>query len=477
MNATFLRPSFSYRRRHPGLIIWLTALCALLFGPSGIAHAETLTVAAATQAARSLVLEAGVGRVVPLDGAAANVFVADPKVVEVRPASATSLFIFGVGMGRTTVAALDSTGKPVAQFTITVQPSSFGASQAQETIAKLVPGSHVKVQASAHGLMLTGTVADPQAAAQAVAVARGYTAEGQTVDDQMSVTSAVQVTLSVRMAEMNRTVVRQIGVNWQALGNFGQISRVFPALTVNINSAANNCVASGTNPLCLGGSFNSVIDALAQDSLVHVLAEPNLTVMSGQKASFQVGGEFPIPVAQQAGAVSVDFKNYGVSLSFLPTVYSDGRINLHVMPEVSQISSQNSVSVTTSGSTLLIPSLTVRRAESTVELGSGETFAIAGLLQDTTSDAKNGLPGLGDMPTLGALFRNTNYNRSEDELVILVTPYISRPVAQAASMQLPDRGYGRPTEIERLFEMRQANPGQTAQRPMAIPGAAGFMVQ
>jgi pilus assembly protein CpaC len=219
-----------------------------------------------------------------------------------------------------------------------------------------------------------------------------------------------------------------------------------------------------------------VIDALAQDSLVHMLAEPNLTVMSGQRASFQVGGEFPIPIAQMAGAISVDFKSYGVSLAFVPTVYSDGRINLHVMPEVSQISTQNSVSVTTSGSTLVIPSLTVRRAESTVELGSGETFAIAGLLQDTSSDQTSGLPGLGEVPGLGALFRTDNFNRLEDELVILVTPYVSRPVTQTASMSGPDDKYVPPTEAERLFLMRQVDHGQR-ESPTRIPGSAGFMVQ
>ncbi len=463
----------SYELIRSTLVAILSALMAMMFGAAGPVRAET---AAAMQSAHNLMLESGAGRVVPLDGPVANVFVADPKVAEVRPASASSLFIFGIGSGRTTIAALDSTGKPVAQFNVSVTPSSYGANQAEATIARLVPNSHVKVRVNDHALMLTGTVPDPQAAEQAVAVAKGYTVNGQAVDSQLSVQSSTQVTLKVRMAEMNRNVVRQIGVNWQAMGNIGSIGNVLPALGLTANSLTTLCAVVPTTPSCMGGSIDGVIDALAQDSLVHMLAEPNLTVMSGQRASFQVGGEFPIPIAQMAGAVSVDFKNYGVSLAFVPTVYNDGRINLHVMPEVSQISTQNSVSVTTSGSTLVIPSLTVRRAESTVELGSGETFAIAGLLQDTSTDQTNGLPGLGELPALGALFRTDNFNRLEDELVILVTPYISRPMTQTASARSPDSGFVQPTEMQRLFLMHQVGQAKQA-TPVQIPGAAGFMVQ
>ena len=455
------------------LVAFLSAMLAMMFGAGGPARAES---AAAMEAVHNLMLESGAGRVVPLDGPVANVFVADPKVAEVRPASSSSLFIFGIGSGRTTIAALDAAGKPVAQFNVSVTPSSYGANQAETNIARMVPGSHVKVRVNAHALMLTGTVPDPQAAAQAMAVAKGYAVDGQAVDDQLSVLSSTQVTLKVRMAEMNRNVVRQIGVNWQAMGNIGSIGNVLPALGLTANALNTVCSVVPTTASCMGGNIDGVIEALAQDSLVHMLAEPNLTVISGQRASFQVGGEFPIPIAQMAGAVSVDFKNYGVSLAFVPTVYSDGRINLHVMPEVSQISTQNSVSVTTSGSTLVIPSLTVRRAESTVELGSGETFAIAGLLQDTSSDQTSGLPGLGEVPGLGALFRTDNFNRLEDELVILVTPYVSRPVTQSASIRGPSDGYVPPTEAERLFLMRQVDQAQRM-TPARIPGAAGFMVQ
>ena len=204
-----------------------------------------------------------------------------------------------------------------------------------------------------------------------------------------------------------RSVVRNLGLNWQAITTFGHIASL-PAVSLNFNNSTLTCSSSSTTiqALCPGLGFTGVIDALAKDNLAHILAEPNLTVMSGQTASFQVGGEFPIPTQQGNGAIAITYKNYGVLLTFLPTVLSDGRINLHVKPEVSALSTLNSVTLTNGGTTTVVPSLTVRRAETTIEMGSGESFAVAGLLQQTTNDNGNGIPGLGDAPVLGALFRD-----------------------------------------------------------------------
>jgi pilus assembly protein CpaC len=207
-----------------------------------------------------------------------------------------------------------------------------------------------------------------------------------------------------------------------------------------------------------------------------VLAEPNLTVMSGQAASFQVGGEYPIPVSQQNNQVTVSYKNFGVMLTFVPTVFSDGRINLHVRPEVSEISRQNSINLGTAGTVLTVPSLTVRRAETTVELGSGQSFAIAGLLQNSTLDSGDGVPGLQDTPLLGALFRKSGFDKTEKELVIVITPYVVRPVNNVAQLHLPTDNYTAPTDIERLLLMRQVADKRTPV-PIRIPGDAGFIVQ
>jgi pilus assembly protein CpaC len=455
----------------------LALLVALTLGASPARAAEAPVTSGQPGRAGWLTIEAGMGKVVNLQAAAANVFVADPKVAEIRPASTTALFIFGVSAGRTTVAALDADGNTLAQYDLTVQPRSFGARQAQALIRRLVSGSQIEVRPEGKGLVLTGTVASPQDAAQAVTIAKGFASDGQSVDNQITITASTQVTLNVRIAEMSRTVVRTLGVNWTSIASIGTIGKL-PALIGNINGSTVSCAPPQGNfrPICPGANFNAVIDALAQDNLAHILAEPNLTVRSGQSASFQVGGEYPIPVNQTNGAISIDFKSYGIMLTFVPTVMSDGRIDIHVRPEVSQLDKTNGVTLNEGNSVLVVPAITVRRAETTVELGSGESFAIAGLLQQTTQDNGQGLPGLGDIPVAGALFHHTELNKQEDELVIVVTPYVVRPTSRPEDLHLPTDGYRTPTDLQRLLFMRQVSADQPPV-PVHIPGNAGFMVQ
>lgn len=434
--------------------------------------------------ASALTLESGTGRVVGLSGPAANVFVADPKVAEVRPASASSLFVFGVAPGHTTVAALDSAGHVLAQYDVTVQPTAFNAHQAQATIGRLITGSRVQVQSQAKGLLLTGSVPSPADAAQAAAIARGYLAgDGQLVDNELRIDSPIQVTLQVRIAQVSRQVVRQLGIDWNALGTIGKFGFAFTTPTSVVSQIAGGAgaaVVTGppTDPNRLSAS--AILNALAQDNLAKVLAEPNLTVMSGESASFQVGGEYPIPVSQQNNQVTVAYKNYGVMLSFVPTVYNDGRINLHVKPEVSEISNQNAFSLSSGSSnastSLVVPSLIVRRAETTVELGSGQSFAIAGLLQQQGTDSSNRIPGLGDTPVIGALFGSNAFSNTETELVIIVTPYVVRPVNDPSKLHLPTDGFTHAPDLERLLLMRQAAHNAPAV-PVRVPGDAGFVVQ
>jgi pilus assembly protein CpaC len=453
-------------------------VAAMLFAPTAaFAQAKAPAVVPAvtvpgTGEHTSLVIESGTGRVINLSAPATNVFVADPKIAEVRPASASSLFVFGVAAGHTTVAALDSTGQAIAQFDITVQPSAFGAAQAQAMIARLVPGSRVQVQPQSKSLLLSGSVATPSDAAQAAAIAKGYANEGQLVENQIGVQAPVQVTLAVRIAQMSRNVVRNLGINWSAIGNVGSNMQISPALTLaSVGTAGVLPAIAGK-----GFGFSGIIDALASDNLAHILAEPNLTAMSGQPASFQVGGEFPIPIGQQNGTVTIAFKSFGVMLTFLPTVLADGRINIHVKPEVSDLDPADGIQLGAGNSTFKIPGLRVRRAESTVELGSGQSFAIAGLLETSTADTPTSVPGLGDVPILGALFRDSQFNRQETELVILVTPYIVRPVDNRADLHTPTENYTPPTDIERILFLRQVGNGQTSV-PVRIPGSAGFIVQ
>ena len=432
---------------------------------------------------QSMLLEAGSGRSVMLTSPAASVFAADPKIVEVRPASPTSLFMFGVAPGRTTVAAMSAAGQPIAQFDITVSPSGYPAAAANGRIATALPGAGVAAAPGQNGLMLNGTARSPAEAERAAAIARAGLSDKERLDNRTGIASAVQVNLRVRVVEMQRNLTRELGVNWQALasvgGRYGTLGfSSVPALV----QAANSSLGSGYNFNTPGKllDINNVIDALAQDQLVHVLAEPNLTAMSGETASFLVGGEFPIPVAQFGNTISIDFKQYGVSLAFVPTVLGNGRISLHVRPEVSQLTSQGAITLGQgSNNAIQIPALQVRRADTTVELGSGQSFAIAGLLQDTTSMTANGVPFLGDIPILGALFRSDNFQRNETELVILVTPYLVQPASSPAALTTPDAGWRPPNDLERILLLRQTARGQVANGAIRqmIPGDAGFIMQ
>ena len=423
----------------------------------------------------SLQLEAGTGSIVTLGRPTANIFVADPKVVEVRPASSRTLFVFGLKQGHTTVAAVDAGGHPVAQYDVVVGANTSDASAAVSSVAASYGNGAAPLPAvhqEAQGIVLGGTAPDPAHAAQAAASAALAIPSGQKIDNAMSVGSGATVGLKVRITEMTRQVTRDLGVDWTAIGTIGKYALNF-ATGNGVTSTLRN-VYSGHNL-----SVDTVLEALATDNLVHVLAEPNLTARSGESASFLVGGEYPIPVEQTgatSGAISIEYKDYGVSLSFVPTVLSSGRISLHVRPEVSELattSSAGAITLSESGSTLSIPALTVRRAETTIELGSGQSFAMAGLLQDTTSQANNFTPGLGEIPILGALFRSDSYQHNQTELVIIVTPYIVGSPSDPDAVQDAGAGYVPPNDLERVLLLRQLGHG----RPPPIPGDAGFIVR
>ncbi len=416
-----------------------------------------------------VLVEAGSGRIVTLGSAVNSVFTADPKVVDVRPASPTALFLFGVAPGKTTVAAMGANGNLVAQWDVVVRPSSYGASEASAALSRIMPGRGIRVDPRTDGLVVRGSVANGAEAERVMATARGYATPKQTVENRLQVAGPAQVTLKVRVAEMSRTLTRQLGVNWQGLGQIGKYAVGFNLLQPLVNGilTSNTINARYTNR---GVDINGVIDALSRDQLIRLLAEPTLTAMSGETASFLAGGEFPIPIASNPSnginTITVDFKPYGVSLAFVPTVLSDGQINLRVRPEVSELTTEGAVVL----NNIQIPAIKVRRAETTVELGSGQSFAIAGLLSDSATMTGNGLPGLGDIPVLGALFRSDGFQRAETELVIVVTPYLSGPVNDARSLLTPTESWREPNDGERIFLLRQTG---------SIPGSnnAGFVVR
>jgi pilus assembly protein CpaC len=457
-------------------LIAVLAACLLLVVRTGDAQQRPVTSRPAPTHVLPLVLETGSGRVLTLSSAVANVFIADPKVAEVRPASSSTLFIFGIASGRTTLAALDARGRVVAQYEVTVRPSVYNAGAAAASVAKALPGSAVYVDPLASGLMVTGTVASAEEAERVVNIVRSYAGDKQTVMNDLRIAASVQISLRVRIVEMSRTVSREIGINWQAIQGLGKYAQIGLATSnpVSASSATANALSAG---YAIGNTnLSTIIDALAQDDLVHVLAEPNLTTMSGEPASFLVGGEFPIPIAQQNNATTITFKQYGVNLSFVPTVFGGRRISVHVRPEVSQLSNQGAVQLSAGNGSISVPALTVRRADTTVEVGSGDSFAIAGLLQEDVTQAVSGIPLLGELPILGPLFRSDSFQRNESELVIIVTPYIVRPVSDPAAYHLPNETYTPPSDLERILLLRQVGQARGA-APAHIAGVAGFVVE
>ncbi len=442
-----------------------------------------LTVTGRAHAAgHAIAIEAGSGRLLNLSGPATTVYAADPKVVEVKPASAKTLFVFGLAPGHTSVAATDSSGRAVGEYAIDVVPSGFAARSAQRLMRDDPAEAGLRAEARQNGVALEGETSTPSADEAAAADAQSVLGKDGEVDNQSRVAGSVQVNLRVRIAEMSRTLTRELGINWQSVNSLGTqavlgVSIANPLATV---SAVQNSF-SFLSRFTAGGrptALDTVLDALSQDQLVKMLAEPNLTTMSGEPASFLVGGEFPIPVAYENNTETIEFKQYGVELSFVPTVLSDGEISLHVRPEVSQLTSQGAVSFTDGNSTIQVPALTVRRADTTVMLGSGQSFAIAGLLQDSTSDTGQGVPFLGDVPILGTLFRSDSFQRNQTELVIVVTPYIVKPVASPSVLRLPTDGYRPPNDIERLLLLRQTGLRASGNSSAArVPGDAGFMVE
>ena len=284
----------------------------------------------------------------------------------------------------------------------------------------------------------------------------------------------------VNRAEVSRTVTRELGFNWQALANtgrwtFGMLTGAFAGanLIPGLGGEAGRNFLSGAYR-STSFDINGLIDALAQDQLISILAEPNLTAQSGETASFLAGGEFPVPVAATNDRITIEFKQFGVSLAFVPTVMNTNRISLKVRPEVSELSDEGAISLPVAGGVVRIPALRVRRAETTVELGSGQSFAIAGLLQDGSRIASSGLPFLGDVPVLGALFKSDRFRRNDSELVIIITPYIVRPVSDPRTLALPNDGFRPANDIERILLHRQVSRQVP---PPRVPGQAGFIVE
>ena len=466
---------------------WLATLGAVLLG---LALPALAPASAAAQAGNErlpeLVLEIRKGQLLRLERPAAAVFVADPEVADVQAHSPTLVYVFGRRSGATTLYAVDENEDVLLRREIVVE---HHLSALQAVLHEVAPDSRIEVRSVDGGIILEGAVRDAVKAQELREIAGRYLGENETLINRLVVTAPTQVNLRVRVAEVSREVTKLFGINWEGIFSPGDF--LFGLATGRAFSTAGGFpFLRATDAGGVGNSFfgnysngdvsvNGIIDALEREGLVNVLAEPNLTALSGETASFLAGGEFPVPVGQDDdNNITIQFKQFGVSLAFTPTVLNAGRISMRVRPEVSDLSEKGAIKL----DDLVIPALSTRRAETTVELGSGQSFAIGGLISNSTRNNLDKVPGLGDLPVLGPLFRSTRFQRSESELVILVTPYLVAPVG-GAQLATPRDGLEDPSDLQRLIEGRLARtyappgaePALAAGRRRLV-GPAGFML-
>ncbi|HVF83220.1 MAG TPA: type II and III secretion system protein family protein [Sphingomicrobium sp.] len=457
-----------------------TALAALAIGLATVAGSTpALAQHTAARPSETLNLSQGTGAMVRLSSPMSDVFVADDKVADIQVRSSTQLYVFGKGRGETTVYATGANGKVVYAANVRV---GNNISSVTEMLNLAMPEASIQATPMNNLVLLTGTVSSPTDVEEAQRLVQAYVGEGTQVVSRLRSAVPMQVNLKVRIAEVNRTLLKKIGVNLLTSDSTGgfqlgvlQGAGIFLPEAGETSAQAGAIIRSpvGSTVSAAGKLFGvdiiSSLDLAQTDGVVTTLAEPNLTALSGETASFLAGGEFPVPIAQGNAAISVEYKQYGVGLAFTPIVLADGRISMRVRPEVSELSDAGSVKL----NGYVVPSLTTRRAETTVELGSGQSFMIAGLLQNRNRNNIEKAPFLGDLPILGMLFRSTSYQRDETELVIVVTPYLVRPVSH--QLALPSNGYRAPTDVELNIE-GQTFKGPKGPRPAApvpAPGMAG----
>ncbi len=450
-----------------------TALAALAIGLGSVAVAAPA--AAQPTAARpseTLNLSKGTGSIVRLSAPMSDVFVANDTIADVQVRSSTQLYIFGKGSGETTVYATDKAGRMVYAANVRVGNNTGSV---DEMLRMAMPDASIQATPMNNLVLLTGTVASPSDVAEAQRLVQAYVGEGTQVVSRLRSATPLQVMLKVRIAEINRSVLKKVGVNLLSRDGTGGtafgIGQGNPGTFTPGGGGVFNIATQGTTLGIAGKLFGldllGTLDLAQTDGLVTTLAEPTLTALSGETASFLAGGEFPIPVAQGNSAISIEYKQYGVGLAFTPIVLADGRISMRVRPEVSELSEAGSVKL----GGYVVPALTTRRAETTVELGSGQSFMIAGLLQNHHSNGISKAPFLGDLPILGNLFRSTNFQKNETELVVVVTPYLVRPTSH--QLALPTDGYRVPTDGQRVLE-GQSFDGQSGPRGTIVAPRPGM---
>ncbi len=425
-----------------------------------------------------MVLSEGRGQLITLPSPITDIFVSNESVADVQVRSPLQLYVFAKGKGETSIYATNKSGGVVYSTNVRV---GTNLNTLDQMLSLAMPEANIRATTMNGLVLLTGSVASPDDAAEAERLVTAFVGGGTQVVSRLKTATPLQVNLQVRIAEVSRSFSKEIGVNLTnrdsatngpVYGIFqgrspGTITTGTGGSTVfNFTPKGSTSTTLSIGTRLLGMDLAGALDLGETEGFVTTLASPNLTALSGETANFLAGGEIPIPIAQALGAVSIEFKSYGVNLAFTPTVMSDGRISLRVKPEVSDLDYQNAV--TFQGTT--VPGISTRRAETTVELGSGQSFVIGGLLKATNANTMQKTPGVGDIPVLGALFRSNGFRRGETELMIVVTPYLVNPVA-ANQIVLPTDGYKAPTDLGRIFggELYKGTTGEKRPQPSVAP--------
>jgi len=462
------------------LAVGLAIAASAVFAPPRL-----LAAAPPQQENGALLLAVGESRVINLPDNLSDVVVANPAVVDVHVRSQRQVYLIAKGPGETNVFVTSSNGKMLYANAVRVGNNITSIDQ---MLNLAMPDSHVQVSTMNGMVLLTGTIATPDDAAEVERLVQAFSGKETTVVSRLRTATPMQVNLQVRIAEVNKTFSKNIGFNlatadltggfkfgigqgrdfinekWTPGGPLGTGNGLVPPTGGSAVSSSESGTTIAADTKLFGLNVLAALDLAENQGLASTLANPNLTALSGETASFLAGGEIPIPLSSSLGQVTVEYKQYGVSLAFTPTVLADGRISMRVRPEVSQL--DNASAVRLSGFT--IPGISTRRAETTVELGSGQSFMIGGLLSTSSGNTVDKAPFLGDLPILGNFFKSQGFRRQETELVIIVTPYLVKPV-DARDLALPTDGYRNADDAQRLLgnQLHAGKSGKSRPKPTA----------
>jgi pilus assembly protein CpaC len=432
-----------------------SAVVALTLNPALVPvvasdYRTPMPVAAAGQTnARFLPLGIGKSVVIDLPRDIKDVLVADPKIANAVVRSSQRAYIIGAAVGQTNIVFFDAAGQQIAAYDIAVTRDLNGVRAA---LRQMMPNADIRIEGVGDGVVLSGTATSPIEAQQAGDIAARLAGSPDKVVNSIIVRGRDQVMLKVTVAEVYRSIIKQLGIDLNANLSYG--TAVVNFNNANPFTAYGRALVTGNNMTTSFGASPSVqatLRAMESAGVIRTLAEPNLTAVSGEAATFIAGGEFPIPAGYSCDPTThvcttqISFKKFGISLNFTPIVLTEGRISLRVMSEVSELSNDNSLTLSqsvtaTTVNSVTIPSIKTRRAETTLEIPSGGAMAMAGLVSDQTKQAINGLPGIMQLPILGTLFRSRDYVNNQTELMVLVTPYVVRAVAQK-DLSRPDDGF------------------------------------